>query len=59
VRGTAAAIARGGSLGGRGWVHGSRFLDLADAIGAVDGELAKELLSLAVRLKRMLRALPR
>jgi four helix bundle protein len=34
-------------------------VDLADAIGAVDGELAKELLSLAVRLKRMLRALPR
>jgi four helix bundle protein len=34
-------------------------VDLADAIGAVDGEIAAQLMSLAVRLKRMLRALPR
>ena len=32
---------------------------LHELVGAVDGELAKELMSLAVRLKRMLRALPR
>ena len=34
-------------------------VDLADAIEAVDGEVAAQLMSLAVRLKRMLRALPR
>jgi four helix bundle protein len=34
-------------------------VDLADAIGALDAERAAELMSLAVRLKRMLRALPR
>jgi four helix bundle protein len=34
-------------------------VDLADAIEAVDGEVAAKLMSLAVRLKRMLRALPR
>ncbi|HEY5242138.1 MAG TPA: four helix bundle protein [Polyangiaceae bacterium] len=34
-------------------------VDLADAIEAVDAEVAAKLLSLAVRLKRMLRALPR
>jgi four helix bundle protein len=34
-------------------------VDLADAIEAVDSEVAAKLLSLAVRLKRMLRALPR
>ena len=34
-------------------------VDLADAIGAVDGGVARELMSLAIRLKRMLRALPR
>jgi len=34
-------------------------VDLADAIGALDGEVAARLMSLAVRLKRMLRALPR
>jgi hypothetical protein len=34
-------------------------VDLADAIGALDGEIAAQLMSLAVRLKRMLRALPR
>ena len=34
-------------------------VDLADAIEAVDTEVAGRLLSLAVRLKRMLRALPR
>jgi hypothetical protein len=34
-------------------------VDLADAIEAVDTEVAAKLLSLAVRLKRMLRALPR
>jgi hypothetical protein len=34
-------------------------VDLADAIEAVDGEVAAKLMSLAVRLKRMLRELPR
>jgi hypothetical protein len=34
-------------------------VDLADAIGALDGEVAARLMSLAARLKRMLRALPR
>ena len=34
-------------------------VDLADAIGALDGEVASAILALAVRLKRMLRALPR
>jgi len=34
-------------------------VDLAEAIGALDADVARELLSLAVRLKRMLRALPR
>ena len=34
-------------------------VDLADAIGAVDADVAAELMSLAARLKRMLRALPR
>ena len=34
-------------------------VDLAEAIGALDAELAREILSLATRLKRMLRALPR
>jgi four helix bundle protein len=34
-------------------------VDLADAIEAIDGHVAAELLSLAARLKRMLRALPR
>jgi four helix bundle protein len=34
-------------------------VDLADALEAVDGEIAAKLLSLAARLKRMLRALPR
>jgi four helix bundle protein len=34
-------------------------VDLADAIGVVDGEVASTLLGLAARLKRMLRALPR
>jgi len=32
-------------------------VDLADAIGAVDSEVASELMSLAVRVKRMLRML--
>ena len=34
-------------------------VDLADAIGAVDAEVASRIMSLAVRLKRMLRVLPR
>ncbi len=34
-------------------------IDLAAAIGALDGDVAKETLSLAVRLKRMLRGLTR
>ena len=34
-------------------------VDLADAIEAIDSAVAAELMSLAVRLKRMLRALPR
>jgi len=34
-------------------------IDLADAIGALDSEVAREVLALATRLKRMLRALPR
>ena len=34
-------------------------IDLADAIGAIDAGVARELMALAVRLKRMLRALPR
>jgi len=34
-------------------------VDLAEALGSLDGAAASELLSLAVRLKRMLRALPR
>jgi len=34
-------------------------VDLADAIGAIDTALAVEILGLASRLKRMLRALPR
>ena len=34
-------------------------IDLADAIGALDSEVAREVLVLATRLKRMLRALPR
>jgi four helix bundle protein len=34
-------------------------VDLAEAIGAVDAEIALELLTLASRLKRMLRALTR
>lgn len=34
-------------------------IDLADAIGAIDADVARELMALAVRLKRMLRALPR
>jgi hypothetical protein len=34
-------------------------VDLAEAIGAVVTESVQEILSLAVRLKRMLRALPR
>ena len=34
-------------------------VDLAEAIGAVATDKAQEILSLAVRLKRMLRALPR
>jgi HAMP domain-containing protein len=34
-------------------------VDLADAIGALDSGVARELLALAIRVKRMLRALPR
>jgi len=34
-------------------------IDLADAIGALDPEVARNVLVLATRLKRMLRALPR
>jgi four helix bundle protein len=34
-------------------------VDLADAIGAIDPDAARELLALAIRVKRMLRALPR
>jgi len=34
-------------------------VDLAEAIDAVPTDIAREILSLAVRLKRMLRALPR
>ena len=34
-------------------------IDLADVIGAIDAGVARELMALAVRLKRMLRALPR
>jgi len=34
-------------------------IDVAEAIGAVDGETAREIVGLAVRVKRMLRALPR
>jgi len=34
-------------------------VDLAEAIGVLDGAIAGEILSLAVRPKRMLRALPR
>jgi len=34
-------------------------VDLADAIGVLDASMAAELMSLAIRLKRMLRALPR
>jgi four helix bundle protein len=34
-------------------------VDLAEAIGALDGRVAGELLALAARLKRMLRALSR
>ena len=34
-------------------------VDLAEAIDALDGEAAGEILALAVRLKRMLRALTR
>jgi four helix bundle protein len=34
-------------------------VDLADTIGAVDAEVAAQILALAVRFKRMLRALPR
>jgi four helix bundle protein len=34
-------------------------VDLAEAIGAVGTDVAQEILSLATRLKRMLRALPR
>ena len=34
-------------------------IDLAHAIGAVDGEIASEVQELAFRLKRMLRALLR
>jgi four helix bundle protein len=34
-------------------------VDLADAIGALDSAMASAILALAVRLKRMLRALPR
>jgi len=34
-------------------------LDLADTIGVVDGALAKDILALAVRLKPMIRRLPR
>ena len=34
-------------------------IDLADAIGVLDSEVAREVLVLATRLKRMLRALPR
>ena len=34
-------------------------VDLAEAIGALDAAVARELLSLAIRLKRMLRALSR
>ena len=34
-------------------------VDLADAIGAIDGKVAQELLSMAVRLKRIVRGLMR
>ena len=34
-------------------------IDLADVIGAIDAGVARELMTLAIRLKRMLRALPR
>jgi four helix bundle protein len=34
-------------------------VDLAETIGALDPDVARDLLSLAIRLKRMLRALPR
>ena len=34
-------------------------VDVAEAIGAVDGGAAREIAALAVRVKRMLRALPR
>lgn len=34
-------------------------LDLADAIGVVDGSVARELIVLAIRVKRIVRKLPR
>jgi four helix bundle protein len=34
-------------------------VDLAEAIGAIDPAVAQSILSLAVRVKRMIRALPR
>jgi four helix bundle protein len=34
-------------------------IDLADAIGAIDGDKAERILELAVRIKPMIRALPR
>ena len=34
-------------------------IDLANAIGVLDSEVARDVLALATRLKRMLRALPR
>ena len=34
-------------------------IDVAEAIGAIDAEVAREVLALAVRVKRMLRRLPR
>ena len=34
-------------------------VDLAEAIGALDAEVAQAILALAVRVKRMIRALPR
>src|ERR1700757_84684 len=34
-------------------------IDVAEAIGAIDASTAREILVLAVRVKRMLRALPR
>ena len=34
-------------------------VDLADTIGVVDGAMARDILSLAVRLKAMIRRLPR